>query len=125
MFMKGSLPEPGPRVQYLKPTLWVLMPILTTLSPVRIWKPDPLPSAWAVTCGVPSQFSWIYSMQLPDEAISYQYQSLLVPNVEEWTPAAESRSQHFLHPSKLKELEPRLMQVRSKIATERDLKTPP
>ena len=64
-------------------------------------------------------------MQLPDEAISYQYQSLLVPVLEEWTPAAEARAQHFLPPGKLKELEPRLMQVRGKIATERELKAPP
>src|ERR1700726_2352488 len=64
-------------------------------------------------------------MQLPDEAISFQFQSLLVPAVEEWTPAAELRSQHFLRPNKVKDLEPRLMQVRSKIATERELKTPP
>ncbi len=64
-------------------------------------------------------------MQLPDEAISYQYQSLLVPTVEEWSPAAELRSRHFLSPGKLKDLESRLLQVRSKIATERELKTPP
>jgi glucose-6-phosphate isomerase len=64
-------------------------------------------------------------MQLPDEAISYDYQSLLIPAVEEWTPAAELRTQHFLRPSKIKDLEPRLSQVRSKIATERELKTPP
>src|SRR6202795_1328494 len=64
-------------------------------------------------------------MQLPDEAISYEYQSLLIPAVEEWTPAAELRTQHFLRPSKIKDLEPRLNQVRSKIATERELKTPP
>jgi glucose-6-phosphate isomerase len=63
-------------------------------------------------------------MQLPDEAISYQYQSLL-PLLEEWTPAAELRARHFLPPNKLKDLEPRLMQVRSKIATERELKSPP
>jgi glucose-6-phosphate isomerase len=64
-------------------------------------------------------------MQLPDEAISYQYQSLLVPLLEEWTPAAELRARHFLAPNSLKELEPRLLQMRSKIATERELKTPP
>ncbi len=43
-------------------------------------------------------------MQLPDEAIAYQYQGLLVPAAEEWTPAAELRRQHFLPPAKLKEL---------------------
>ena len=30
-------------------------------------------------------------MQLPDEAISYQYQGLLIPAAEDWTPAAELR----------------------------------
>ena len=64
-------------------------------------------------------------MQLPDEAISYQYQSLLLPAAEEWTTAAELRARHFVQPSKLKDLEARLTQVRSKIATERDLKNPP
>jgi glucose-6-phosphate isomerase len=64
-------------------------------------------------------------MQLPDEAISYQYQSLLVPLLEEWTPAAELRARHFLPPNSLKELEPRLLQVRSRIATDRELKAPP
>jgi glucose-6-phosphate isomerase len=64
-------------------------------------------------------------MQLPDEAISYQYQSLLIPTFEEWCPATELRTQHFLSPSKIKDLEPRLMQVRSKITTEREIKTPP
>jgi glucose-6-phosphate isomerase len=64
-------------------------------------------------------------MQLPDEAISYQYQALLVPTQEEWTPAAELRAQDFLPPGKIKDLEPRLLQVRSKIVTERELTTPP
>jgi glucose-6-phosphate isomerase len=64
-------------------------------------------------------------MQLPDEAISYDYQSLLVPPLEEWTPAAELRTQNLLQPARLKELEPRLLQVRSKIATDRELKAPP
>jgi glucose-6-phosphate isomerase len=64
-------------------------------------------------------------MQLPDEAISYQYQSLLVPMGEEWTPAGELRAANYLPPSKLRDLNQRLMQVRSQIATERELKNPP
>jgi glucose-6-phosphate isomerase len=64
-------------------------------------------------------------MQLPDEAITYQYQALLVPPVEEWTPAAELRTRHFLPPSLLRDLVPRLMQVRSQVATERELKQVP
>lgn len=64
-------------------------------------------------------------MQLPDEAISYQYQSLLVPAWEEWTPAGELRAQNYLPAAKLRELQPRILQVRSQIATERELKNPP
>jgi len=64
-------------------------------------------------------------MQLPDEAVAYQYQSLLVPAVEEWTPAAELRAQHFLSPSLLRDLVPRLAQVRGQVAAERELKQVP
>jgi len=64
-------------------------------------------------------------MQLPDEAISYQYQSLLVPAGEEWSPAGELRAQNYLPAAKLRDLNQRLVQVRGQIATERELKTPP
>jgi glucose-6-phosphate isomerase len=64
-------------------------------------------------------------MQLPDEAISYQYQSLLVPTVDEWTPAAELRARHFLPVQRLRDLGQRLTQIRSQVATERDLQQVP
>jgi glucose-6-phosphate isomerase len=64
-------------------------------------------------------------MQLPDEAITYEYQSLLVPAVDEWTPVAELQAKHFLPAARLKELVPRLLQVRSQVATERDLQQVP
>lgn len=64
-------------------------------------------------------------MQLPDEAIAYDYKNLLVPTLEEWTPAAELRQRHFLPAGKLRDLIPRVMQVRSQVATERDLKQVP
>src|SRR6266852_5510413 len=64
-------------------------------------------------------------MQLPDEPIAYEYQSLLVPTIEEWTPAAELQSKHFLPPGRLKDLAPKLMEVRSQLATERDLQQVP
>ena len=35
-------------------------------------------------------------MQLPDEAITYHYQGLLVAPGEDWVPATELRHQHFL-----------------------------
>lgn len=64
-------------------------------------------------------------MQLPDEAIAYNYQNLLAPTLEAWTPTAELRQQHYLSQSKLRELIPRVLQVRSQVATERDLKQVP
>jgi glucose-6-phosphate isomerase len=64
-------------------------------------------------------------MQLPDEAISYSYQNALVPQGEEWTPAAELRAQHFLAPGRLRELTQRILQVRGQVATERELRTVP
>src|SRR6266852_5423130 len=64
-------------------------------------------------------------MQLPDEPIAYEYQSLLVPTIEEWTPAAELQSKHFLPPGRLKDLAPKLMEVRSQVAVERDLQQVP
>lgn len=60
-------------------------------------------------------------MQLPDEAITYDYQSLLLPPNEEWTPTAELRCQHFLAPAKIKGLAALTMQIRSQTATERDM----
>jgi glucose-6-phosphate isomerase len=64
-------------------------------------------------------------MQLPDEAIAYEYQGLLLPTVEPWHATAEIRQQHLLPPALLKDLIPRVMQVRSAVATERGLKDPP
>jgi glucose-6-phosphate isomerase len=64
-------------------------------------------------------------MELPDEAIAYQYQGLLVDPSEEWTPAAELRSRNYLPPGLLKDLIPRLMQVRGQVASERDMQQVP
>lgn len=64
-------------------------------------------------------------MQLPDEFITYQYQSLMVPAVEEWNAAAELRAKHFLQPARLRALLPQLTQVRSQVAAERELQQVP
>jgi glucose-6-phosphate isomerase len=64
-------------------------------------------------------------MQLPDEAITYQYQSLLPPAAEEWSLLAELRSKQFLSAARLKALAQQIMQVRSQVATERELQNPP
>jgi len=64
-------------------------------------------------------------MQLPDEAIAYQYQSMLVPAREDWTAAAELRREHFLPAQALRDLQPRLTQVRSQVAAEREMQVVP
>jgi glucose-6-phosphate isomerase len=64
-------------------------------------------------------------MELPDEAVSYQYQGLLLPQAEEWTPAAEIRTRHYLNPARLKDFLPRLMQAKSQVVAERETRTAP
>jgi glucose-6-phosphate isomerase len=64
-------------------------------------------------------------MQLPDEAVTFHYQGLLVPAGEEWTPAAELRSRHFLCAGRLKDLSGRLIQCRSLVAAEREVRNAP
>src|SRR4051812_44792581 len=64
-------------------------------------------------------------MQLPDEAISYNYQSLLIPPAEEWTAAAELRGKHFLNPQRIKDLAKRADQAKSQTAIERDIRSVP
>jgi glucose-6-phosphate isomerase len=64
-------------------------------------------------------------MQLPDEAVGYEYRGLLAPPNEEWSPAAELRARHFLPAARLKEIQPRLMQVRGQVAAEREMQQVP
>jgi glucose-6-phosphate isomerase len=64
-------------------------------------------------------------MQLPDEAVSYEFQGLLAEPQEDWTAAAEARARHFLSPGRLKEVQPRLMQVRGQVAAEREMQQVP
>jgi glucose-6-phosphate isomerase len=65
-------------------------------------------------------------MQLPDEALSYQYQGLLFqPSPDaEWRPHLELQAQHFLSPQRLKALTPQLLQIRSQVAAEREITDP-
>ena len=65
------------------------------------------------------------TVELPDEAIAYHYQSLLTPVGEEWCAAAELRDRHFLAPGRLKDLLPRLTQCRSQVAAEREVRNVP
>jgi glucose-6-phosphate isomerase len=66
-------------------------------------------------------------MQLPDEAITFNYQSLLTQTrpEEEWKPLVELQSSHFLNPNRLKAIIPQMMQVKGQVATERELADPP
>ena len=64
-------------------------------------------------------------MQLPDEAITYQYSGAVAPILEEWTAAGELRAEHFLGANDVKELGDRLQKVRSQVAAEREQKNPP
>src|SRR5262245_25166712 len=64
-------------------------------------------------------------MQLPDESVEYNYQGLLMPVPEAWTPAAELQSQSFLSPERLELLKPILLNVRMQIASERTMENPP
>src|ERR1700738_1217501 len=64
-------------------------------------------------------------MQLPDEAISYDYQAALVTASEEWTVLTELRSCHLLNSARLRGLGDRLNQIRRQIAAERDLQIVP
>src|SRR5688500_7252619 len=104
MFMGWSLPKAIRRVQYRQAEMTSGSERRTTTN-----------AAWKGRT----------PMQLPDEAISYDYHGLLIPAVADWTPAAELREQHFLDPARLRDLNPRLMQVRSQIAAERELRNPP
>lgn len=66
-------------------------------------------------------------MQLQDEAISFHYQNLLLqPKAdEEWRLQLEMQLQNFLSPNRIKALMPQLMQVKTQVATERELIDPP
>lgn len=64
-------------------------------------------------------------MQLPDENIEYNYQRLLQPPADAWTPLAELQRQHFLHPDALEAIKKDVVNVRSRVATERELTNVP
>jgi glucose-6-phosphate isomerase len=64
-------------------------------------------------------------MQLPDENIEYQFQRLLVPPFEAWTPVAELQSQHFLPAEELDKIKDRATKVRGQVVAERELVSPP
>lgn len=64
-------------------------------------------------------------MQLPDEAIDFNYSGVLLPHAEAWTPLAELQSRHYLRPERIEQIKPQLMQVRQQVASERTMQNPP
>jgi glucose-6-phosphate isomerase len=66
-----------------------------------------------------------HAMQLPDENVDYQFQRLLARPGESWSPLTELQSQHFLSPERLDAIKPVAMQVRSRVASERELQNVP
>jgi glucose-6-phosphate isomerase len=64
-------------------------------------------------------------MELPDESLAYNYQGLLASATEEWTAGAEARARNFVSAARFKELQPRLLQCRSQVAADRELRNPP
>ncbi len=64
-------------------------------------------------------------MQLPDEAIEYQYTRLLNPLPEAWTPLAELQAQNLLSSERLDQMRTLMNAVRGQVAAERELHNPP
>jgi glucose-6-phosphate isomerase len=64
-------------------------------------------------------------MQLPDEAIEYDFRRLLVPPADAWTPLAVLQSEHFLPPERLDAMRTLMTAVRGQVASERELANPP
>ena len=64
-------------------------------------------------------------MQLPDEAIEFNYAGALMPHPDAWTPLAELQSMHFLRPERIDAIKQQLMQVRAQVASERSMTNPP
>lgn len=65
------------------------------------------------------------AMELPDEALTYDYRGCVAPVLEEWTAAAELRGRHFLAPQRVRDLLPRLNQCRSQVAADREARNVP
>lgn len=64
-------------------------------------------------------------MQLPDEAVEYDYQGVLIPVADVWTPLAEIQADHLLNPADLNALSHLVTSKRGQIAAERELQSPP
>src|SRR5437870_3488799 len=65
------------------------------------------------------------AMQLPDEAIEFNYAGVLLPHADAWTPLAELQARNYLRTDRLEAIKPQLMQVRQQVASERTMTNPP
>jgi len=65
------------------------------------------------------------AMELPDEAIAFDYQGAVAPALEEWGPVAEMRARHFVAAQRLKDFLPRLLQARGQVTAEREMRHVP
>jgi glucose-6-phosphate isomerase len=60
-------------------------------------------------------------MQLPDESIDFNYQGVLAPSADAWTPLQELQSSHFLAPERIEALRQTLVATRMQMASEREM----
>ena len=58
-------------------------------------------------------------MQLPDEAVEYDYSGLMAPPGDGWTPLDELRAKHLLAPEALDQVREALIKIRMGIAADR------
>jgi glucose-6-phosphate isomerase len=63
-------------------------------------------------------------MQLPDENIEYQFQRLVTPLPEAWTPLAELQAQHYLPAEVIDRTKEDMIRIRGQVSVERDLQNP-
>lgn len=64
-------------------------------------------------------------MQLPDEAIEFNFQNSICPHSETWTPLAELQNRHLLRSEHLEGMKQQMMQIRQAVASERSITNPP
>jgi glucose-6-phosphate isomerase len=64
-------------------------------------------------------------MQLPDEAIDFNYAGCLLPLTQTWTPLAEIQPQQLIPPERMEAIKPQMMQLRQQVVAERQMTNPP
>jgi glucose-6-phosphate isomerase len=64
-------------------------------------------------------------MQLPDEAIEFNYAGALQPSGDAWTPVAELQAKNYIRPDRLEAVKQQLVLARQQVASERSMANPP